>query len=717
LPWQIGILKQNVLLCTLSKWTNDKSIMTRFFISFFLFASVCLFAESAKVEVRALSDVQAISPGSSFHLGVVFTIAPGWHLYWQNPGDSGAPPTFVWQLPRGVRIDEPQWPHPEYYESGGLASYIYSDSVMLIFPVKIDSTVAGESLQINAVVDWLVCSDVCIPEDGKVNIEIQLANDVTPASAEINELFYAARAQLPMQLPGWRIAAVYKNSDLHLRFEGDSDPGGVHFFPYQYDLIDMVAEQELLRRNGGYELRIPLAGKQAETEITGVLVSENGWRGVGSERALQVAVQAEDAPSEAEGVGLGLVTALLFAFIGGVILNLMPCVLPVLSLKVMGFVEQAHGDRRISRQHGLAYGFGVLISFWLLAGLLIILRQSGAEIGWGFQLQEPLFVLAMLVLFFLFALNMFGVFEVGTLLTRLTMADQHVSTRGAGTSLAALRGSFFSGILATLVATPCTAPFMGSALGFALAQPLWVGMLAFTALGAGMAMPIVLLAMNPAWLRFIPQPGAWMDRLKQFFGFLLLATGLWLFWVLSLQVAAEQLSVVLAILLISAFGAWVYGHWGSLQRSNRSRRLAALFFIASFLFPLVFFAGDMRTQPPSSPQLESSIWQTYDDQLLSQARENGQAVFIDFTAAWCLSCQVNKKVALESTQVVNEFARRDVLLLRGDWTNRDKRITRALAEYGRNSVPLYVYYAPDGNEGKLLPEILTPEIVINAITE
>lgn len=416
------------------------------------------------------------------------------------------------------------------------------------------------------------------------------------------------------------------------------------------------------------------------------------------------------AASNESGADESILLAILFAFIGGMILNLMPCVLPVLSLKIMGFIKQAGEEKSKLRKHGLAFTFGVLISFWALAGLLLILRAGGEYLGWGFQLQSPSFVIVLSVLLFLFGLSLFGVFEIGVTLTAVGQNTPKGST---------YTGSFFSGILATIVATPCTAPFMGSALGFALSQPAYVSMLIFTALGLGMALPYVLLTSIPALLKYVPKPGAWMETFKQFMGFLMVATVLWLIWVLSLQTGAEGVLILLGSLLLVSLSGWIYGRWSVLHKSLKTRRIAQL--ISGLILAGALALSLMYIKPVSastgSVHTQGLIeWQTFSPELVAQLRSEKKPVFIDFTAAWCLSCQVNEKVAFGSEEVQKAFAAKGIAALKADWTNKDEVIAKELAKFGRNSVPLYVLYLPD-KEAVLLPEILTPDIVLGYLKD
>ncbi len=408
---------------------------------------------------------------------------------------------------------------------------------------------------------------------------------------------------------------------------------------------------------------------------------------------------------------IGIWIALLSAFLGGIILNLMPCVLPVLSLKILGIVQQSGEDSRKRIKHGIAFTLGVLASFLVLAGVLLLLRAGGEQLGWGFQLQSPAFIILLTILLFLFALSMFGVFEIGTSLT--TVGQKSSNDTG-------FVGSFSSGILATVVATPCTAPFMGSALGYALSQPTIVALLIFAMLGLGMALPYLLLTTVPGLVKYIPRPGAWMESFKQFMGFLLMATVLWLLWVFSLQVGAEGLLILLAAFIIVSIGGWIFGRWGNIAKPKPTRikaiLLTALFIIGGVVFAFKYI--DTNVQISQSIEQGNINWQKFTPELLKKSLQEGKPVFIDFTAAWCLSCQVNEKVAFGSKDVQKAFKKLDVVMLKADWTNSDEMITKELAKFGRNSVPLYVLYSGKKNEEpQILPEIITPGIVLDALNK
>ncbi|MGD8778083.1 MAG: thioredoxin family protein [Ignavibacteria bacterium] len=458
------------------------------------------------------------------------------------------------------------------------------------------------------------------------------------------------------------------------------------------DAVIKIINVEII--NGGTVKNVPADPKEEQKNID-----------TAANSSIQLPEESDPVTIEAT---ISILAAIVFAFFGGMILNLMPCVLPVLSLKIMGIVEQAGEDPKEKLKHGLLFTIGVLISFWILAGLLLILRAGGEQLGWGFQLQSPGFVVVLSIFLFLFGLSMFGVFEIGATLTAVGQGKR---------SKSAYMGSFTSGVLATVVATPCTAPFMGSALGYALSQPAYVSLLVFTILGLGMAAPYLVLTSIPKLLRFIPKPGAWMETMKQFMGFLLMATVLWLLWVLSLQTGSEGVIILLGSLILISIGGWIYGRWGNIAKTPNVRRTAQVISTLMVVGAISFSLKKIEAKTTETRDIHKQgtiEWKAFSPELVEELRADNKPVFVDYTAAWCLSCQVNEKVAFGSEEVQKAFAEKGIVTLKADWTNKDETITKALAEFGRNSVPLYVYYAP-GKDAVILPEIITSAIVLEKI--
>ncbi len=692
-----------------------------FFLFFLPLSGIAQFGQTSQVSLQLVSETTTLQPGQTHWLALHMRIGGGWHTYWRNPGDTGLETSIDWQLPAGISAGEMRWPVPEVIAEPPLYTFGYHGSLYYLIPLTVAENYQGaDKISIKAEVNWLECKEVCLPGSQVIELGLTVSAQQAQADAQWQETFAAARSMLPLEESEWQISARYNGDRLQIEALPpewfSSELTGLQFYPYQTMLVKYADQQTLSRSGKSYLLSVTLDANRTETpsRIEGVLVAEPGWRGEGSEKGLQINIpltQGQIRQGTANGPA-SIWLALLFSFLGGIILNLMPCVLPVLSIKILGFVQQAHEEKTKAWHHGALFTGGVLASFWILAGTLLILRAGGEQLGWGFQLQSPLFLIFLSVFMLLFGLSMFGVFEIGTSLT--TVANK---TQGAS----GLFGSFISGVTATVVATPCTAPFMGSALGFALTQPAWISMTIFTFLGLGMAAPYVLLSSIPALLKFVPRPGRWMESLKQFMGFLLVATVIWLLWVLGLQAGSNVVIFIMLILLLVSVGGWIYGRWGHLAMPPKTRVIATIIAAVFILAPTVYgltnwktFAADVNLGGVT--KAEGMAWENFDEEKIQAARAAGRAVFVDFTAAWCLSCQVNEKVAFGNAEVQQAFHDKNILPLKADWTSRDEKITRALAAFGRNSVPLYVYYpAKTGSEPVILPEIISPGIVLEAL--
>jgi len=683
---------------------------------------------SQNVNVELLAESAWVQPGTPFWVGVHLKMAPKWHTYWSNPGDAGLPTRMRWALPEGFQGGPFLWPYPETISAPPLMSYGYSHEVTLLARIDPPAELAtGGTVRVGGRLDWLECEDVCLPGKAQLDLELPVRAGTAPRNAAVAKLFDASRARLPGDGAAWATEMHTTPDRLAVSFQPPSGrPHKAYFFPEQKKVLAYAAPQQLLKTATGYRVEASLDEQAKLPErVAGVLVLEDHFgqttavRLEGAAQAIQSAalapgtpVVAEVAPATAAGGLLGTGLALLAAFAGGLILNLMPCVLPVLSLKVFSFVRHAGADPKGAWRHGLAFAAGVLVCFWALAGALLLLRAGGEQIGWGFQLQSPSFVVFLTCLFFVIGLNLFGVFEVGLALG---------SAGGGLQGRDGLASSFSGGALATIVATPCTAPFMGSALGFALAQPPYIAMLVFTFLGLGMAAPYVLLSFAPGLTRFVPKPGPWMETFKQVMGFFMMGTAVVLAWIFGRQTNLDAVTGLLAALVIIGLAAWTYGKGTAPEAGVRARRVAlplAALFLASGLF--VGFQ-QAKAQPAglagASQESDGIAWEPFSPQRVAELRAAGTPVFIDFTAAWCLSCQVNERVALETPAVRQRFRELGIVALKADWTLRDETITRALASYGRRGVPLYVLYGPGAPNARLLPEVLTPGIVLTALDE
>ena len=630
-------------------------------------------------EITLLTEVSAAMPGDAFDIAIELTLDDGWHSYWINPGDTGQPISVEWQPVPGVTIGDLAFPAPERLETEGIVSYAYYGAP--VFPARVhfgDAT--PDVVHLVGRARWLVCEDVCLPVEAEVRTTVRRGERV--ASPD-RPLVVAARRLTPADDSQVRVEArdlgAAEDGRRRIRVTVYGTPGAR---PDVFPLLPTDARREA---------PTTASADGVGWTTTFVTASAERFRGIVAwgEDATPVTI---DAVVEGRASALGFWGALGFAFVGGLILNLMPCVFPILSIKVLGFVG---GDRDAPslRRLGYAFGAGVVVSFWVFAAALLALRATGAGLGWGFQLQSPWLVALLAALFVVLSLNLLGVVELGGALAR--HAGRLDTRSGPG-------GAFLSGVLAVVVATPCTAPFMGAALAYALAQPPPASLAVFTALGVGMALPYVLLAVFPAWTERLPRPGPWMTRLKTGLAIPLLATVAWLVWVFARQLGTGATVWLIAALVAVALAAWAWG--------RPSVRLAAVPALAA---ALVLGAVGARSEAAVGPADDG--WAAYDAGELAELREAGRPVFVDVTAAWCLSCQVNERAALASDAVGAAFAAADVVLVKADWTSRDPEITAFLDRFGRAGVPLYVYFPP-GGEPVLLPEVLTPGIVVEAVS-
>ncbi len=673
------------------------------------------------VEAALVADRQSAQPGKPIAVGLRLRMADHWHTYWKNPGDSGLPTRIKWELPPGWTAGEIQWPYPQPLPIGPLLNYGYEDEVVLLVALTPPAGAVPGPAAIRAKAEWLVCKDVCIPEKGELDLVLPVAAGEAAPDPRWQASIERARGMLPAEAPGWKFESAIAARTLIVRMtapEGAAMPVKATFFPARELLIEPAAPQKVTRegpRTLRFEMKLADPPPANVAFVEGVAVAQSGWPGLPGKAvevrapasatlaAAGVLAPAAGAAPSTPGIAGGTLAALAFALLGGILLNLMPCVFPVLGIKVMGFVEHAHGDPVALRLQGLVFGAGVVLSFLVLAGMMLALRAQGVQLGWGFQLQSPAFVTLLAALFFLLALNLSGLFEWGL------FAQSMTSDLGARGRYA---DAFLAGVLATVVATPCTAPFMGAAVGFTLAQPAPVALLVFATLGIGMALPVVALALFPALLKRLPRPGAWMETFKQVLAFPLYATVAWLAWVLGGQAGNDAVLGLLIGLVSIAIAAWIYGRWHhsrSVWRYAATALFVALGVYVAWPQAVVPQAAGLQARPGELP------WQEWSPEKVAELTAAGKPVFVDFTAAWCVTCQVNKRVALNNAKVVQAFAERGVVALRADWTANDPRITATLAALGRNAIPVYALYLPGETTPRLLPELLTPSAVLAGI--
>ena len=706
-------------------------------IAFALFALFCCKAQASsfeagteQVKAQLVASVGAVRPGDEILVGVHQRIIPHWHTYWRNPGDSGLATTIAYELPAGAKAGKIQWPTPSRITLGPVTSYGYEHEVTLLTKIKVpQDSVAGSVFPIKAKVKWLVCEESCIPQ--KVELALDLPIVLPGADAGTGSpLIDLARASLPVASP-WPISLAYSKDVLSLRItDAKLQSSGVKkiwFYPDEWGKIAHGAEQPWQISGDNLELQLKPGDVRLSPgeSLTGVLAitQDSGSGPVTRGYSVQVAgdaavseitalkpVVSGIAPVTAGEPDLALASALLLALSGGVILNLMPCVLPVLSIKALALIKHAQHAPLQTRLHGLAYTLGILASFALLGGVLIALKAGGAQIGWGFQFQSPVFVLAVAYLMFTVGLSLSGVFSIGG------------SVAGIGSSLAerpGYSGSFFTGVLATIVATPCTAPFMGAALGFALTQPPASLLAVFFCLGLGLALPYLLLSQWPSLQRRLPKPGVWMDRLKQGLAFPMYGAAVWLVWVLAQQAGVNAVAIALGGMVIIAFAAWLYEFTKMSGKAGQRSGFGVAALSLGLALVGGYFGVETTAASPSVNVEPVKNAEPYSAERLNELRSQGKSVFLNMTAAWCISCLVNEKVALSQSSIVDMFKRSGITYLKGDWTNRDPEITRILTEFGRSGVPLYVFYpagAANSTKPIVLPQILTPEIVTRAVT-
>ncbi len=650
----------------------------------------------------------ASSESRQFSVFIKMTMAPGWHLYWKNPGEAGMPLSVEWQgVPAGVKFGEWKWSTPKYYELQGLASYVYEDVAYVEIPVSVPKNFPEKTLTLTGTASWLACDDNgCFPQDKRISVRIDLAvanpaawnspefADVQKAFPRIGEL-----SATFSEKPGAVEISLKKNDSAAL-------PAESRFFPESGKFAGTAATVAPASQNGELVFSLPLLeGEKIDSvsDLSGVLVTPDGNAFSLSAEKISAAGTTENVAADTNDSGsafspdFAFFGLLLLAFAGGLILNLMPCVFPVLGLKIMHFVGKAGSDKKKIARHGFVFGAGVLISFWILAGALAILRSGGEQLGWGFQLQEPGFVYGMILLMLVFGLSMSGVFEFGAGAT---------SVGGSLTEKSGYAGSFFSGVLAVIIATPCAAPFLAPALGSALTLPLVPSFALFTAIAIGLAAPYVILSCVPALLKFLPKPGAWMETFKQAMAFLLYAPALYFVWVLMGQVedAFAQRDLLISLSVI-ALACWIYGRWAAPWRSRFAR-------ITGTLVALVLFAGTVVYAINLLYAKKSDEWIAWTPEAQAEALEDGKIVYIDFTARWCATCQVNKRV-YEDADLKKELNAAGVVKMRADWTNKNATIAEELEKYGRAAVPVNVFLK-DGKTPVILGELFSGPGTVSA---
>lgn len=702
--------------------------------------------EAPKVTAQLIAEHDGIKPAGELWVALRQDITAGWHTYWKNPGDTGLASAIKWDLPQGYQASELLFPTPSRHPMAGMMNFGYEDNVMLMTKITapVDAAV-GSKISLKAQASWLVCKEICIPEKGTYTLDLIVTNE--PSSSPWQSAFTAARKKLPATHTAHQKAKIDNGRlivDLYpLPVASDVLPEEAFFFPHDGLLIDHVAEQELVLNGRGLRLVTQLNKARSapidvvsgdvwvrssrgdesfafhanvEQDVVGQDVASSvtagGVADGGSTDGKQAQSNAAVKTDAAAQTDMSLFGALLFAFLGGLLLNLMPCVFPVLSLKALGLVQKSHHEtRREVIGSGLAYLAGVIASFTLLGIVLISLKTAGGHIGWGLQLQSPVFVASVALLLFFIGFVLIGGINIGS------------SLMGMGQSLtqkSGYTGSFFTGALAVIVATPCTAPFMGGAIFFALTQHWTLTLLVLWALGIGLALPYVLLTLFPhLLLNYLPKPGVWMENFKQFLAFPMWGAAIWLVWVLSQQNGSTGVLYILSGMLFLSFGFWL---WQTMQ--NRKKN-AWHYFKGVLAVCAVLLAIMCVVKQPETIGMDARVasdaqngYEIFDAAKLQEYREAGKPVFVNMTAAWCITCLANEKAALVTDAVRDAFAARGIVYMKGDWTNYDDAITEYLKEFGRSGVPIYVYYpAGKGSEPVVLPQLLTPSIVLDHLAK
>jgi DsbC/DsbD-like thiol-disulfide interchange protein/cytochrome c biogenesis protein CcdA len=654
---------------------------------------------SPRATVTLVSDVAAIAPGQPFRVALRQKMARGWHTYWRNPGDAGQPPELTLQLPEGWTAGELQFPAPHRIPFGPLVNFGYEDEAVFLMEVRPPvNLVVGQTQRIEANADWLICERVCIPEEGRFTLDIPVEAAARPAA---QVLFAAAEAALPR-------AAVFA---ARIGFDGGPGVGRgaislegpglsadslreAFFFPLEQMVVENATPQPLTARDGGFTLGLTRAAGPVPSTVEGIVTITDaaGVRGA-------YWVSAVPGPMPSAAPALPLWQALVFAALGGLILNLMPCVFPILAMKAIAVARLAGAARSVVRAHAASYTAGVVLSFLAIGGALLGLRAAGAVAGWGFQFTSPFFVVGMAWLMLAVGLNLSGVYAIGG----------PVNTGSGLAAKGGKAGSFFAGVLAVLVATPCTAPFMAAAIGAALTMPPVATLAIFTAMGLGLALPYALLGVFPGFARVLPRPGAWMDRLKQFLAFPMYLAAAWLVWVVAQQTGPDGTLLVLVGGVLVGMAAWALG----LAQEGPARR----WFLAGAAVSLIAAVAILPMLRPAAGGATASaqLGEPWSAARVEALREEGKPVFVNLTAAWCISCKVNERVALDTSAVRAAFAAANVTVLTGDWTNGEPAITAILRAHGRDGVPLYLLYPAGGGAPAILPQILTEGMVLQAI--
>ncbi len=710
-------------------------ILSLFLLAFILLNTSISYAKDIEryTNIRIIPEKTFITPDSEIVIATEINLAPHWHVYWQNPGDSGLPVKIKWQLPNDFQISEISWPTPDKISYDILSNYGYYDQVILLQKLKAPKNLPEGKFSLSAKIDMLVCNEICIPESSEISITFNDGAINVDNSSYIN----AAQEKIAKPLNG-EINYSESNNNLIINIKTDNEKllnkDNLEFFPTEWGIINHLAEPKVSTSNN----IITISHERGDRDLSnisalkGLLVIKGS---IGKNQAFSINtknaqlnvkpnINSEEIQAQTSAKSQGLegenqinpqqnnkvksdkvtwFSAIYLALLGGIILNLMPCVFPVLSMKALSLVKMGEKENKIARLHGLSYSFGVVLSFLVIGAILLILKEAGAAIGWGFQLQSPIIVALLAYLLFIIGLNLIGFFEIAGSFGNIG----HKLTRRKS-----LMGSFFTGTLATIVATPCTAPFMGAAMGFAMTQSALISMSVFAALGFGLALPYLLLSYFPTLRKFLPKPGVWMETFKQFLAFPILASAIWLIWVLSQQSGSYGVLLVLLGMLAISFSIWL-----SHIHSKNSRILTRILLILSLSLPLFSLSYIKSTKDiVASSEKIYPLGEAFSNEKLSELLKGDNPIFVEMTAAWCITCKVNHAIAINTKATQSIFKENNVKYLIGDWTNKNNVITEYLNKFGRNGVPLYVFYGARDPVTKMRPDaLLLPQVITTSI--
>ena len=674
---------------------NLRLALVLFLICFFPHSTFSnSYFNTGQSSVTLLTESNQVGGEETLLVGLEFNLSTGWHTYWENPGDSGEGASIEWNLPSGFKASTILWPGPKRIPVEPLMTYGYEDKALLLTEIKSPKKFSNP-VKISAKINWLTCKDICIPQEGQVDMTLikgpKVANQFTSKLKEV-------ALTVPKNFPSpYRVSVINEKIFLQFEKEGSRNISEAYFFPNEYGLINYTADQKLERNDNSFSLELSSAEVQLKTNtLKGVLKLKVD--GIKEFYTLDLPLEKN---TNKPLVTISLLTAIIFAFLGGIILNAMPCVFPILSIKILSFIEQSQGSKEKLFHHGLVFSAGVLTTFLAVSALLIFLRASGEAIGWGYQLQSPWVVSLLIYLFVVIGIVFMGNIVLGSSFGNLGTLVQNQKD---------LTSSFFTGVLAVIVASPCTAPFMGPALGLALLQPGLKSILIFLALGIGFSLPYLILSIYPQLLSKLPKPGEWMQTLKQIMAFPMWASALWLAWVLSSQVDMQSVFAVLLGALLIALGLWL------LEKTQNSasilRRVTLIFSLGLMIFSIWLLP---ITSDNNSPNLKNEE-NAFSVQKLNSLRSEQKMVFLNFTADWCITCKVNEAIALNQDKVKKVLDEKNIIYLKADWTRKDPEIASMLASYGRTGVPLYLLF-PSQGDPIILPELLTEDLLLDFLKE